>query len=606
MEILEALIEKIENRRDNLISEEIEVDQERIDYLNAFFDKCSGKRVASFAHVKAEELLMAMLLEENRNLSFEVLHEEIEKSKNLFNAINESVLYVLYNVSKCLSDDLISLKEELTKCSTEKSLAKRFITEKKLRSKLLKLLKENDLEEMVADWPSLTEIINALVVLSKVNNTRYLDLLALVINLRPKQIISEMIDFEMSNYDGDSLLELELKETIDQKVLEKFMDPLYKYYLELEKDQNDKEKSKNRKLIQYANLLTELKRKNNKKEITDIDKVLDLIQEEELKNMYLRYVYEYNKSYYDELEAEYNYKNENSISKYIMYFKEMGIDFNSLSQSLKQQIMNEPLNIIKEKVKLLSSIFIETNDLINILVKTNMQIIEEIDSYIRKGYIKKTTILENSSMYYDSIKFENLKANISILLSEKVNIINIDDKEVLFTDNSILARNIEILKSSNIKLSSLKSIEMLKDETLQEKIDSLVEIGLEEIVKKKPEILDSDINLAKRIVIARMIGVEIIENDTIKESILDKDKFFVADNIINTYLFDRDNSNYINKNMIILEGSEETPLAYNVEGIIIPKARVSNLKISLETLIRPSLYSKEEVKILEKNQRVEK
>ena len=37
-----------------------------------------------------------------------------------------------------------------------------------------------------------------------------------------------------------------------------------------------------------------------------------------------------------------------------------------------------------------------------------------------------------------------------------------------------------------------------------------------------------------------------------------------------------------------------------IEGIIIPKARVSNLKVSLEALIRPSLYSQEEIKVLEK------
>ena len=76
--------------------------------------------------------------------------------------------------------------------------------------------------------------------------------------------------------------------------------------------------------------------------------------------------------------------------------------------------------------------------------------------------------------------------------------------------------------------------------------------------------------------------------------------------MITSYLLDREHSNYNNKNMVELSNLEETKLSYQVEGVIIPKARVSNLRISLESLIKPSIYSEKDIKVLEKLQKVEK
>ena len=38
-----------------------------------------------------------------------------------------------------------------------------------------------------------------------------------------------------------------------------------------------------------------------------------------------------------------------------------------------------------------------------------------------------------------------------------------------------------------------------------------------------------------------------------------------------------------------------------MDGVVIPKTRVDEQPIKLESIIKPSLYSKDEIKILEKN-----
>ena len=97
-----------------------------------------------------------------------------------------------------------------------------------------------------------------------------------------------------------------------------------------------------------------------------------------------------------------------------------------------------------------------------------------------------------------------------------------------------------------------------------------------------------------------MVGEEPIEGNTIKDFVLNKDKFFVSQNAISNYLLDRNNREYQNKEAIFISDTNSTALSYNVDGIIIPKTRVRE-SATLESIISPSLYSKEEVKILERS-----
>ena len=134
-----------------------------------------------------------------------------------------------------------------------------------------------------------------------------------------------------------------------------------------------------------------------------------------------------------------------------------------------------------------------------------------------------------------------------------------------------------------------------------------IKYAYEEIIKSKPEVLNADKNLAKRIIISRIVGMDIIEDGNINEKIIQKDDFFVRDMDIDKYLFDRDNSNYNTELMIEFNTNiNEEGLSYIVEGIVIPKARVTNLCVSLNDIIRPSLYTQEEIKKLEKYKKAEK
>ena len=82
---------------------------------------------------------------------------------------------------------------------------------------------------------------------------------------------------------------------------------------------------------------------------------------------------------------------------------------------------------------------------------------------------------------------------------------------------------------------------------------------------------------------------------------MDKDNFFVNDSEVNSYLLDRDNSNYHSNLLIAFYGGDASMFSYDIEGIKIPKVKVKNLSVSLENLVNGSLYTSNQVKILEKH-----
>ena len=370
---------------------------------------------------------------------------------------------------------------------------------------------------------------------------------------------------------------------------------------EIEKEENFKTKTRTKKIYRYIELKEILEKESKKKEITNIDYILDKVLDDDIKRLCLEYIYSHNEKYYEELYQEYSYKSENPIKKYISYFNTLGINFLEIEEQTQKQIMAFSLEILKNQIKQLPNISFDKNILIAISSRNSLPVIEELNKLLKTNYIDLALLSMNQNIYCDENIFKNLKANIRILEKSKVNIRELENKQILLTSNAILSKNIELLKKLDISLKGLNNLDMLAKEDLVEEISLFVEIGFETELVKQPALLNSDKNLVKRILISESVGEDIYDNGYVKESIINKDSFFVSDNEVDQYLFDRDNSNYHSNHVIIFEENSKSPFSYDIEGIKVPKLKVENLSISLENLVCTSMYSKEEIKVLEKH-----
>lgn len=592
----QELLLKIDGRIKEL-SYEIENDNNtRTEYLSTFFEKCSLKDMSTIFNISSSELLLALLLEADRKTD---ANELIDKVKEVKDYIDHMAMDELINACGISSDKQISetLKriEEAIQNLPKTNLLK-FMSDKRVKdiNKTLEL-KLSGYEEFL----TFMKLLKLLEIIDK-NENLYILLFIADIHQEKNNDINDYEKILSKSYDQTTINKI-LATCINQKKVEKSLTNLYSYYREIEKEENFKTKTRTKKIYRYIELKEILEKESKKKEITNIDYILDKVLDDDIKRLCLEYIYSHNEKYYEELYQEYSYKSENPIKKYISYFNTLGINFLEIEEQTQKQIMVFSLEILKKQIKQLPNISFDKNILIAISSRNSLPVIEELNKLLKTNYIDLALLSMNQNIYCDENIFKNLKANIRTLEKSKVNIRELENKQILLTSNAILSKNLELLKKLDISLKGLNNLDMLAKEDLVEEISLFVEIGFETELVKQPALLNSDKNLVKRILISESVGEDIYDNGYVKESIINKDSFFVSDNEIDQYLFDRDNSNYHSNHVIIFEENSKSPFSYDIEGIKVPKLKVENLSISLENLVCTSMYSKEEIKVLEKH-----
>lgn len=592
----QELLIKIDGRIKEL-SYELENDNNtRTEYLSTFFEKCSLKDMSTIFNISSSELLLALLLEADRKTDANELIDKVKKVKDYIDhmAMDELINACGISSDKQISETLKRIEEAIQ--NLPKTNLLKFMSDKRVKdiNKTLEL-KLSGYEEFL----TFMKLLKLLEIIDK-NENLYILLFIADIHQEKNNDINDYEKILSKSYDQTTINKI-LATCINQKKVEKSLTNLYSYYREIEKEENFKTKTRTKKIYRYIELKEILEKESKKKEITNIDYILDKVLDDDIKILCLEYIYSHNEKYYEELYQEYSYKSENPIKKYISYFNTLGINFLEIEEQTQKQIMAFSLEILKNQIKQLPNISFDKNILIAISSRNSLPVIEELNKLLKTNYIDLALLSMNQNIYCDENIFKNLKANIRTLEKSKVNIRELENKQILLTSNAILSKNIELLKKLDISLKGLNNLDMLAKEDLVEEISLFVEIGFETELVKQPALLNSDKNLVKRILISESVGEDIYDNDYVKESIINKDSFFVSDNEVDQYLFDRDNSNYHSNHVIIFEENSKSPFSYDIEGIKVPKLKVENLSISLENLVCTSMYSKEEIKVLEKH-----
>lgn len=603
----QELLLKIDGRVKELSSLSENDNNTRAEYLSAFFEKCSLKDMSTIFNISSSELLLALLLEADRKTDANELIDKVKEVKNYIDNMTPDDLIDIYDIIQDTetSEKLKRIEKDM------KSLMKENDETNLLSTALINVvlgIKVKDINESLGlklsgyeEFLTFMKLLKILKAIDKNENINVLIGIAIIYEEK-EETNSFVFTFEsLSSDERQERINKMVAKRVKQKYVEKSLTNLYSYYREIEKEENFKTKTRTKKIYRYIELKEILEKESKKKEITNIDYILDKVLDDDIKRLCLEYIYSHNEKYYEELYQEYSYKSENPIKKYISYFNTLGINFLEIEEQTQKQIMAFSLEILKKQIKQLPNISFDKNILIAISSRNSLPVIEELNKLLKTNYIDLALLSMNQNIYCDENIFKNLKANIRTLEKSKVNIRELENKQILLTSNAILSKNIELLKKLDISLKGLNNLDMLAKEDLVEEISLFVEIGFETELVKQPALLNSDKNLVKRILISESVGEDIYDNGYVKESIINKDSFFVSDNEVDQYLFDRDNSNYHSNHVIIFEENSKSPFSYDIEGIKVPKLKVENLSISLENLVCTSMYSKEEIKVLEKH-----
>lgn len=308
----------------------------------------------------------------------------------------------------------------------------------------------------------------------------------------------------------------------------------------LKKENKKINKQNTSEITKLSKLKREILNNINKNEITNIDIILSLC-DDELKKDILLYIKSKNQLYYESLEKQYNDLRKNSISSFINIFGQNNVNFLSYSENEQKEIILYGYDYIEKIFDFLNKIELSFDkNVISIIKRTNIDIINQYKKFLQDGYISSNFIRENISILFP-LEYQKLLRNMKILIDKNINIkdLEIDGMYFYIADSNLVQDNIQILEKYkiNIKARNIKNYNFLTKENLEDYILSLKDIDID--INNNLYILNCDYNIIKRIKVCKSIGVDIYENNRIKSDILDKKLFFIPDSKIDKYVSDK-------------------------------------------------------------------
>jgi len=533
---LEEIIEKINDRLEQLALFEEYKPKER-EELARIIKENTISNLSSNSKFKISDLLLAAAIVGDKYENIDDVIETFEFFEDLLNAMTEDEirsLYIIISTAKRENkvEDLLAKmkKTEQTGIFKAKKMLSSFLFDKKQFefTEILKvlLIADEDLFQVTIPVKKFMDIITQF-------NSEEEEILNTFDFINSKMKKSARKDF-------NSMLKQEFNFNRFYQDLSKIND----YYTLIEKENSKQLRSNTKEANQLSQLKKILLDSKDKKEIVNISTIINLVPIE-LEEEILRYVALKNQTYYDELETEYKKVSENSINNYISLFNTKNINFNSYPKEQQQLLLNIEFSEIEEILKFLELIEYPINkNVIYIILNTNVKIINTIKEYVKRGILTYKFVCENIDIIFDSEPtinksvFKILSANINTLIDANINIIGLDENslDVFLTDPILLKNNLDIINNYNIniKTRNLKDYSFLKEENLEEKITKLQKLNVN--INKNINIINSDYNIVKRIEICLNIGLDIYEDGQIKEEILNKDLFFIPDELLDNYL----------------------------------------------------------------------
>ena len=360
-------------------------------------------------------------------------------------------------------------------------------------------------------------------------------------------------------------------------------------------DMNSKKIAK--MLTRYKNALNEFEKANKEADMCKCLPAVSSINDEELlKEIYL-YMYNHNKQYYDTIEKQYEEKRKNSIYAYVDLFKKYALDFTVLDDNYKNRIMSDGIDNVKKKLEIISK-FADKKDYYALIVSTQINTLLYIECLINAGFVDAGFVKSNIGVVANPNLFEEFKNNIEFL-KNKINMRKLESKSFLLSRCDIVKENIVLLEKYGIDYKKCMNLSFL-GESILAKLSLFIEVGLENEIITNPDILNIDIDLAKRILLTEMVDGKKINKNSFDDLVINPQLFFVSPSKVGKVL-ERDNTKYNAGGILDLSKTKSTKLSYILEGVIIPKTRVVETLPSMDDIIRPSLYSKEQIKTLEKS-----
>ena len=555
--ILTELSEKIDDYKFNL-----EKQDDSINFLKYFLKHNNLNANDNYLKINIADLLKALLIKNSTNLTYDEINTYVEHLRIhleifSYDKLSTIIKFIDFGIKNYNIDDFKrKSKEKILKQNMDDKNKQIFF--ESINSFIFFLAKDNNI--FFKDFEVILKIKKA-----RECHKLYDDATKNIVNNFKEILVAKgekgFFDFQEINLDN----------------LNKTLNNLNLYCNKRVFNYNEKTKILRKNFDNYNKVYIWLKANKEKQEIVNIPPELLEIASKSLKIKILRNIYNHNNLYYKELSDNYRTLENDSFNKYKLLFKEYGMNINKSDLDLTKDISD-----IEKILKMLNDIGITSHKyLLDLVNNSDVSKITDIYNYKKSGFIDKNFIIHNISIFKD--KYDYFCSNIKLLEEKQSSPSKINKiQNNLLTNSTIFNNNIDILEKYNLfnRLFDTNYVIFLKSTDLKEKIDILLELGFENILKKDLTLLNYDKNLFKRLIVLKKINMLPDQLEEI-ELVLNKKDFILKDEELDNYILNINidtlvNNNIVTKENVInkLEDINNTDLTYNFDDVLISKNKV--------------------------------
>lgn len=373
-----------------------------------------------------------------------------------------------------------------------------------------------------------------------------------------------------------------LNQMYDIKPILDRIDVIRKRVTKLKSNESKRRRDASKGVSEYENLRS-LLQQEPELPILNHQEIVSHIPNEKIKLEVLKYIYTSNLPYYKKLEETYHELTENSATKYQALLSDAGI---SIEMCDMGRIMQNSISDVKDMLQIITSFDVKDKvEIVNILQSSSKAYLDSIVSFCKEGYFdlefitSHPMILENPS-FYDviSLNRKSMKEKgLNPLLLAR-------NPEVWFQDSNVLRDNLNILERYQFlgSMSRASKYSFLGSEELEHTIDTILELGYEELLEQNTDLLNYDSKKWMRIYILKELNMVPSDIDTLT-TVLQQEQFFVPEEKMKDYISNEPckiesmaNDEVATKEEVRrkVDTFPQTKRTYVVGGVILSKNRV--------------------------------
>lgn len=597
------LINKIK-KHNKLLNDKLKEENEEEKFFADFLKNNRYDNVYDMIELDFCDLAVVLLRKNNQSLSITDLQDIIYDNENIFiDTSADDFIDVCRGINTLYEENKISklkevllLPKKISKENFTNLLDQVFDINKDSQYNLCMMT--NVLSDIDCDFTKILdlmesepiEVINTFNMIAALKNIKHVlaDYNKIIAEIEKKYPESKkrQVKKEVNKYKEKLLNEMLSKEH-DIPLINRELRDINNYYLTIHKNETQKKRNIKKEIKNNETFISELKSSLKQDEITNVEKIINLIKDHDLRKETLKLIYTHNKKYYETLQEEYQNLSSNSKSKYQVLLNQLGLEQGKYSI---ETIMQKSYDEVEKMTAILINMKIKDPDTIATVLETSdLKRVGEINKLLNKEIINKNTAIKYNSIFdIDKSSYQRLLNNIDLFNKYNINPYYLENSQSeLFLDSDIIDKNLSVLKEYKLidHLNADIDYLFLGRDDLENQIDEILELGFEKELEENMNLLNISKQRWKRIETLKStnIGVssykELIEN-------LTTDKFLIPDDQLDGYIYNivpyRVNNkllqlpltNLSNDDMFDDSGFDKTKRTYNINGTIISKNKV--------------------------------